>query len=106
MKAAFDGKLTADWRETHKGELEPVSMLQQKIKAERVKSGKYKAPPPIDTSDLAELPVVWVWTTVAEIGQVISGSTPKGRTSDSFTTSMCKARTTAASERTKTKPRT
>ncbi|MFC1968096.1 restriction endonuclease subunit S [Chloroflexota bacterium] len=79
LKAAFEGKLTADWREAHKGELELASVLLEKIKAERARSGKYKELPPLDTSDLPELPEGWVWTRVGEIESFIgSGITPKG----------------------------
>ena len=34
LKSAFEGKFTADWREAHKGELEPASVLLEKIKVE------------------------------------------------------------------------
>jgi len=77
LKSAFEGKLTAEWRESHKGELEPASELLERIKAERKKVGKYKELPPLDSTELPELPEEWVWTRVGEIGQVISGNTPK-----------------------------
>ena len=61
LKSAFDGTLTAEWREEHKAELEPASMLLEKIKTERKKSGKYKELAPLDTADLPELPEGWVF---------------------------------------------
>ncbi len=71
LKAAFSGELTAEWRKSYKGELEPASVLLERIKEERKKSGKYKELPPLDTSDLPELPDGWVWTRVGEISERI-----------------------------------
>lgn len=46
LKAAMEGKLTKEWREIHKGEIEPASVLLDKIKEEREKiKGKYKELP-------------------------------------------------------------
>ena len=69
LKNAFEGKLTQQWREAHKGELEPASVLLEKIKEQRKKEskGKVKELPPIDTSELPELPEGWVWTRVGEL---------------------------------------
>jgi len=64
LKYAFEGKLTQQWREAQKGELEPASILLERIKELRKKEakGKVKELPPIDTSELPELPEGWVWT--------------------------------------------
>ncbi len=70
LKAAFEGSLTANWREAHKGELETASVLLEKIKAERAKSGKYKETTPLDTAGLPELPEGWVWMRVGEITEI------------------------------------
>lgn len=60
LKAAFEGKLTAEWREKHKGELEPASVL-----LERICVGY--AP---DTDNMQEhLPSGW---SLARMGQVAS----------------------------------
>ncbi len=71
LKYAFAGKLTEEWRENHKNKLEPAAVLLEQIKAERKKAakGKYKELPPLDTSDLPEIPDGWVWTRVGEIMQ-------------------------------------
>jgi type I restriction enzyme S subunit len=73
LKDAFASKLTQAWREAHKGELEPAAALLERIKAERKKNakGKYKEPPPVDTSNLPELPEGWVWARVGEIANNI-----------------------------------
>jgi type I restriction enzyme S subunit len=69
LKNAFEGKLTQQWREAHKGELVSASVLLEKIKEQRKKESKekFKELPPIDTSELPELPEGWVWTRVGEI---------------------------------------
>ncbi|MCK4451858.1 MAG: restriction endonuclease subunit S, partial [Anaerolineae bacterium] len=77
-KHAFEGKLTAEWREAHKHDLEPASILLDHIKHERQKTtkGKYKELPRLDTSDLTELPESWTWSRVGEIYDIVGGGTP------------------------------
>ena len=69
LKYAFEGKLTEKWRETHRNELEPASVLLERIKAERKKQlgNKYKEPPPVDDSDLPQLPQGWAWIRFIQI---------------------------------------
>ena len=66
LKHAFEGKLTAEWHQSHQHELEPASVLLDRIKQERRKTakGKYKEVPPPDNSNLPELPESWVWVCV------------------------------------------
>jgi len=73
LKHAFEGKLTKEWREEHKGKLEPASVLLEKIKEEKKKKlgKKYKELPPVDTEKLPKLPKGWVWTRVGEIAERI-----------------------------------
>lgn len=78
LKHAFEGKLTAEWRQAHKDELEPAAVLLERIKQERHKAakGKYKELPPLDTSDLPKLPEGWTWARVGEIYDIMGGGTP------------------------------
>jgi type I restriction enzyme S subunit len=78
LKHAFEGKLTEDWRQAHKHEIEPASVLLDCIKRERHKTakGKYKELPPLDTSTLPQLPQGWVWAGVGEIYDIVGGGTP------------------------------
>ena len=78
LKHAFEGKLTAVWRQAHNNELKPASVLLERIKQERLKraKGKYKELSPLDTADLSDLPEGWVWARVGEIGLVETGNTP------------------------------
>lgn len=82
LKYAFEGKLTQAWREAHKGELEPASVLLERIKEQRQKDakGKFKELPPIDTSELPELPDGWAWTRVGETSEIIMGQSPPSST--------------------------
>ncbi|MHC9538579.1 MAG: restriction endonuclease subunit S [Vulcanimicrobiota bacterium] len=78
LKYAFEGKLTGEWREAHKDELEPASVLLERIKEERKKNakGKSREIPPIVTSRLPELPEGWVWINVGSISDIGTGVTP------------------------------
>jgi type I restriction enzyme S subunit len=71
LKSAFDGTLTAEWRKAHKDELEPASVLLERIKEERKKSGIYKEFPSVDTINLPELPEGWAWTKIKIIASVM-----------------------------------
>jgi len=81
LKHAFEGMLTAEWPQAHQGELEPASILLERIKQERRKTakGKYKELPPIDTSGLPQLPESWVWARVGDITDLFSGKAFKKR---------------------------
>jgi len=61
LKYAFEGKLTAAWREANKDKIEPASVLLERITEERKKAatGKLKDLPPVDTIGLPELPEGW-----------------------------------------------
>lgn len=69
LKHAFEGKLTEEWRKVHKHEIEPASVLLERTREERKKKekGKYKELPPVDTTDLPELPESWMWTRLGDI---------------------------------------
>ncbi len=89
LKAAVEGKLTKDWREAHQGELEPASVLLERILKQRREKWeaeqlalmkakgktpkddswklKYKEPVAPDTFDLPELPEGWVWVTLTSL---------------------------------------
>lgn len=72
LKAAVTGELTRDWRENNQPN-ETGHDLLARIKAERdatPKSGRGKkaaASPPLDTSDLPELPEGWAWATLEDV---------------------------------------
>jgi type I restriction enzyme S subunit len=106
LKAVVEGKLTKDWREAHQGELEPASVLLERILKERREKWeaqqlaqmkakgktpkddswklKYKEPVAPDTSDLPELPEGWVWASTQQLGEVQLGRqrSPKNRSKD------------------------
>ncbi|MCX5720681.1 MAG: restriction endonuclease subunit S [Nitrospirae bacterium] len=76
LKAAVEGKLTEDWRRQHP-DVEPASKLLERILAERRKKwngrGKYKEPTAPNTSDLPELPDLWGWATMPQLGELNRG---------------------------------
>jgi len=78
LKYAFEGKLTEEWREANRDKLESASVLLERIKEERKKKlgKKYRELPPIETSELPELPKGWMWVRVKDIGEVVTGTTP------------------------------
>ena len=91
----MDGKLTEDWRREYGGEIEPASVLLDRVLKERREKweaeqleqmmakgkmpkddkwkNKYKEPPGPDTSKLPELPKGWVWGTLPQIGELNRG---------------------------------
>ncbi len=95
LKAAMDGKLTEDWRKKQGDEIEPASVLLERIlkdrrekwEAEQLEQmsakgkmpkddkwkNKYKEPPGPDTSRLPDLPKGWVWVTLPQIGELNRG---------------------------------
>lgn len=97
LKHAFEGQLTAAWRETHAAELEPVATLLQRIRAERQtryedelkqwqkrgtankrKPSPQKDLPPLTPDDLTtlpQLPSTWAWVKFDEVVSVKSNLT-------------------------------
>jgi len=86
LKHAFEGKLTAQWREQNRDQLETAAALQQRIQQERAQryqqqladwqangGSKPKAPkplPPLTAEELAELPELpegWGWFAMGDI---------------------------------------
>jgi len=85
LRYAFEGKLTQQWREAHKGELEPASVLLERIKEQRKKEakGKFKELPPVDTSELPKLPEGWMWARVGNVSKMIQYGTSEKAGEDS-----------------------
>lgn len=104
LKAAVEGRLTAEWREKHKSELEPASKLLKRILTERRKKWeedqlaqfkakgkvpkddkwkkKYKEPELPYTSDLPELPEGWCWAKVSHVSLLSQYGTSEKATAD------------------------
>ena len=95
LKAAFEGKLTEAWRAEHRGEIEPASVLLERVLKERREKweveqleqmkakgktpkdckwkAKYKEPDHPEASELSELPKGWIWATLSQIGELNRG---------------------------------
>lgn len=106
LKAAVEGNLTAYWRTAHQGELEPASVLIERILKQRRDKWeaeqltkmqaqgktpkddswklKYKEPVAPNTSDLPKLPDGWYWANTQQLGEVQLGRqrSPKNRSKD------------------------
>ncbi|MFC2141346.1 restriction endonuclease subunit S, partial [Acidobacteriota bacterium] len=93
LKAAVEGRLTVEWREEHKDELEfGDELLERILKERRVKwearqlaryeaqdksppknwRDKYKEPRPPETSELPKLPRRWGWATAEQLTNLIT----------------------------------
>jgi len=74
LKHAFNGKLTEEWRKTHKAIIEPASALLESIQKERQKKekGQYKNLPALKSSKLPILPDGWVWATWEQISEWVT----------------------------------
>jgi type I restriction enzyme S subunit len=101
LRAAFSGRLTADWRAANP-DVEPASELLSRIRTERRHRweqselakyeakgkqppnnwrDKYKEPEPVDEPGLPELPDGWCWTRAEGVCEYITKGTtpPKGK---------------------------
>jgi type I restriction enzyme S subunit len=96
LKAAAEGKLTAEWRKKHP-DVEPATKFLDRILAERRKKWeeeeftrysmagktppknwkeKYEQPRIPDTKELPDLPVGWCWVTLELVLQSLGSGTP------------------------------
>jgi len=98
LKAAVTGDLTREWREQHADQLESGEALLARILEARRKAWetaelakmamkgtrpanhewkkKYQEPSCPDVSDLPELPIGWIWSSLGQLFKVTGGSTP------------------------------
>lgn len=104
LKAAVEGKLTEEWREKHKDELEPASVLLERILKERREKweaeqlemfnekgkvpkdgkwkGKYTEPFDPEAIDSFEIPDCWAWATIQQLSTEVRYGTSKKTDSD------------------------
>jgi type I restriction enzyme S subunit len=73
LKSAVEGKLTVEWRAIHKDELEPASVLLERIRKEKNKDSKYAGSLIDDKqdtmADLPDLPDGWVWVDIDHLSE-------------------------------------
>lgn len=102
LKAAVEGALTADWRESHP-DVEPAGTLLKRILVERRRrweqdqlrkfeekgktppknwKAKYKEPVAPDTTSLPPLPAGWCWASLNQITEIVGGVTKGQKISD------------------------
>jgi len=81
LKHAFEGKLTEEWRKTHKDQLEPATKLLEQIKQERKRTEeRNNSLSFVEVSYLPVLPENWLWTELGEIADVVLGQSPPSST--------------------------
>lgn len=78
LKAAFEGRLTEEWREEHKGEIEPAEVLLERLKKINKVSGKSNNHP-MDFTGLTHLPESWIWTRLDNLTHIKGGITKDGK---------------------------
>lgn len=66
LKHAVEGRLTAEWRESHKHKLESATVLLERIKEEK-KGARKEEVSTLDTSGLPELPEDWCWADLEQL---------------------------------------
>jgi type I restriction enzyme S subunit len=80
LKYAFEGKLTEEWRKTHKPQLEPATKLLQQIKQQRKDIHETKSKmPQMAVSGLLESPEGWAYV---KLGELITFEYGKGLRKD------------------------
>jgi type I restriction enzyme S subunit len=79
LKYAFEGKLTAEWREKNKDKLEPASKLLERIKKDLACNVdfKLKVIPSLEVNELPNIPVEWKSVRIGEIANVVRGASPR-----------------------------
>ena len=66
LKAAFEGRLTQEWREEHKGKIENFRDYLKKNWETYHKGKKFKF---IDSSELPKIPEAWNWLSFEQVSQ-------------------------------------
>jgi type I restriction enzyme, S subunit len=80
LKAAFEGRLTQEWREEHNGEIESIEALIKKINQAREKTAISKTDETLaDITDLQSLPDNWRWIRLDNIAHIKGGITKDGK---------------------------
>ena len=74
LKYAFEGKLTEEWRKTHKDQIEPAWKLLGRIRNNKDASQNKKMPLLV-TDDLAKLPDTWQWVRLGDVADLIQYGT-------------------------------
>jgi len=75
LKYAFEGKLTQDWRNIHKGQIEPATKLLEKIRRERAVPERFEKQSSTDTAGQFALPDTWTWAKLNDISMKITDGT-------------------------------
>ncbi len=72
LKAAFEGRLTQDWREEHKREIEPAVVFIKRLQEKKIKTSRKENTIHPDISSLPVLPESWSYATADQLSQQIT----------------------------------
>lgn len=81
LKAAFEGRLTMEWREEHKGEIEPVDSLFERYRKINTGSPKiYENPSRLHKKNVPlSIPQKWIWVNLGSITESMKNGIYKPR---------------------------
>jgi type I restriction enzyme S subunit len=72
LKHAFEGKLTEEWRRTHKHQTEPASLFLERLMSERRKEfSRAKGANLLEVPNSPPLPDGWSWSSLEQLSQDI-----------------------------------
>jgi type I restriction enzyme S subunit len=71
LKYAFEGKLTEEWRKTHKHQTEPTSTILERLMQKRESFSESREPNLLEAPDLPQLPDGWSWANLEQLSQRI-----------------------------------
>jgi type I restriction enzyme S subunit len=73
LKNAFEGKLTEEWRKTHQDHVESRQILLENIRKIQKLTIQQRRINSVDRSQSRDLPENWIWSTIDETSDLISG---------------------------------
>jgi len=76
LKYAFEGKLTEEWRKTHKHQIQPFVVVRERGSNRTEKNNKQSS---ANLADLPELPENWTWVQIGLCSDAVSGYAFKSR---------------------------
>jgi type I restriction enzyme S subunit len=72
LKAAFEGRLTQEWREEHKGEIESAVVFIKRLQEKKIKTSRQESTAQPEISSLPLVPDSWSYATADQISQKIT----------------------------------
>jgi type I restriction enzyme S subunit len=79
LKYAFEGKLTEEWRKTHKDQIEPAQEFLEQIRQEKRRKTTAEHEEPVSTamSEISSLPQEWTYARLGDICDPVDRINPR-----------------------------